>query len=328
MQYKPTRSLCATVAIVATLALGSTPAVAQETAAAAPAPVVAVPPPVAAAPTVAVPPVTIQPTAPQPEASAAAEPARTEPAPKRAATPRRAAAAPAASAPATGAPAAVAPVDTAPAVPTAAPAEAALQAPLDTAAPAPVAQAPAPAAEADGGGLTGEEASFLALLAAIGLGGVAFLAMGRRRRRMASEVGVEDYAPGLAPELATARLPEPAVLTETPVRADPVYDVTDHPAQPATASAAMAATRSTPAASFMGSGPVPDGDDRQDLIDRMVAAEPDEANPFTSPKARRRRARLILQARENGQPDDAAKPFDWRSYEPSRRREPSELTPA
>lgn len=207
-----------------------------------------------------------------------------------------------------------------------------MQTPLDAAAPAPVAEAPAPAAEADAGGLTGEEAGFLALLAAIGLGGIAFLVMGRRRRRrMASEAEVHDYTPEPAAEpAAAAGLQQPVVMTETPVRANPVYDVTDHPAQPALASAgASPAMTATPARSFaMGSGPVPVGDDREDLIERMVAAEPDEANPFTSRKARRRRARLILQARENGQSGDTAKPFDWRSYEPSRRRQPSELTPA
>lgn len=328
MQYKPTRSLCATVAIAATLALGSTTGFAQEAAPvvsvppAAPAPAITAPPPVSAAPTVAIPPVTVQPTAPQPEAAAAEPapaPARAEPAPRQAAA-----------APAAGAPAAATPADTAPAVPAAVPPESALQTPLDTAEldtaePAPVIQAPAPAAEADTGGLTGEEVGFLALLAAIGLGGIAFLVMGmRRRRRTASEVEVHDYTP----EPAVTGLQQPVVMTETPVRANPVYDVADHPAQPAMASPTMTAPRSAPTEAFaMGSGPFPT-DDRQHLIDRMVAAEPDEANPFTSRKARRRRARLLLQARENGQPGDAAKPFDWRSYEPSRRREPSELMPA
>lgn len=36
--------------------------------------------------------------------------------------------------------------------------------------------------------------------------------------------------------------------------------------------------------------------EREALLDRMVAAAPDAANPFTSRKARRRRARLILQS--------------------------------
>lgn len=40
---------------------------------------------------------------------------------------------------------------------------------------------------------------------------------------------------------------------------------------------------------------------RDSVLERMVSAEPDQANPFTSRKARRRRARLILASREAGQ---------------------------
>jgi len=39
-----------------------------------------------------------------------------------------------------------------------------------------------------------------------------------------------------------------------------------------------------------------DASERDALVNRMVAAAPDTANPFTSRKARRRRARLILQS--------------------------------
>ncbi|MCB2076442.1 MAG: hypothetical protein KDE55_01960 [Novosphingobium sp.] len=66
-------------------------------------------------------------------------------------------------------------------------------------------------------------------------------------------------------------------------------------------------------------GPVPTGEKRMVLIDRMVAARPDKANPFTSPRARRRRARMMLAAREQQLHDDAIRPFDWRTYKPSRR---------
>lgn len=53
-------------------------------------------------------------------------------------------------------------------------------------------------------------------------------------------------------------------------------------------------------------------DERAELIDRMVASPPDERNPFTSAKARRRRARLIVQSmgREAGTPAPSrAAPF-------------------
>lgn len=75
--------------------------------------------------------------------------------------------------------------------------------------------------------------------------------------------------------------------------------------------------------------PAPTGEARQKLIQEMVAAPPDEENPFTSVRARRKRARIILQRRENerheneqGQQGD--KPFDWRTHKPTTKsRNPS-----
>ena len=64
-------------------------------------------------------------------------------------------------------------------------------------------------------------------------------------------------------------------------------------------------------------GPVPTGEAREALLRRMVEAAPDAENPFTSGKARRRRARLILQAREQRQREIDRKPFDFRTYQPS-----------
>lgn len=69
-------------------------------------------------------------------------------------------------------------------------------------------------------------------------------------------------------------------------------------------------------------GEIPTGAEREELLRRMVAAPPDEANPFTSPRARRKRACLILQHRVHLQAqgtnqDDGAKPFDWRTYRPA-----------
>lgn len=300
MQYNPTRSLCATVAIAATLALGSTPAFAQDVA-----PAISVPaasPPSAPAPTIVVPPVTVQPTAPQPVAEAAPEPApRQAPAPRARAerpapAPRQAVAA------APAAPAAAAPVPVA-AIPAAAPVAPIAQAPLPAAAPAPVAE-PAPVAQADDG-LSGEEIGFLALLAAIGAGGIALLVKGKRRRRADGEADVRDYADAPAP----AAQP----VYEAPVLHTPVQTAMDRSAQPAVVrSVAPVAT-----------GPVPAGEARHALLDSMTDAEPDEANPFTSKKARRRRARLILQAQEAEHGTDT-RAFDWRTYEPSTRRQPAE----
>ena len=326
MQYKPTRSLCATAAIAATLALGSTPAFAQETAPAISAP--AAPAPVAAAPTVVLPPVTVQPTAPQPVAEAAPEPAA-RPAPRAQASRPAPKAAPKPAAAAASAPVAAAPIISAAPAPVAAtPVETTPQTPLDTA-PAPVAEA-SPAAQTDNG-LNGEEIGFLALLAALGLGGAAFAVTGLRRRRRlndAETVEAVEYAADPVPVVApTVGLKPPVTMQSTTVRArptfgqQPVYALSENPGMPETLvrdlpPAAPAESVSIP------DGPVPTGDDRQDLLDEMVAAEPDEANPFTSAKARRKRARLILQARESEQPsDNTGEPFDWRTYETPKVRE-------
>jgi len=309
MQYKPASSLCATVAIAATLALGSTPVFAQETAPAisvAPAP--AAP---AAAPAIEVPTVTVQPTAPQP---VAAEPVATT---AERATPRAqpSRSAPRA-APAARGPVAAAPVASRPAAPVAAaPAEPVAQAPIATTSPAPVAE-PAPAARpAETDGPTGEEMGFLAMLAALGVGGMAFLASRLRRRRSLDEIEAAEYvdpAP-IAPAVA------PAAVVERPVTAESTMDrVQPAAAVPRPALAGPIATGPI-ATGPIPAGPIPAGEARQALLDRMVAAEPDEANPFTSPKARRKRARLILQAREAEQGE--TQPFDWRTYEPSTRRE-------
>lgn len=329
MQYKPTRSPCATVAIAATLALGSTSGFAQDAGpVVAPASVAAAP-----APTIVVPPVTVQPTAPQPIApetatrTAPEPPARPAP---RAQAPRPAPKAAAAPAPRAAAPAPAVPVEVAPAAPAATPAvpaETVAQTPLDNAAPAPVVE---PAAQTDTG-LAIEEIGFLALLAAIGAGGIALLVMSRRRRRNAAAAEAYDEYHAEEPAFVAERTPalkQPIILTPTAVRAQPVYgerpETLDRTEPTVREPIAAAPVQTTPAQSFaMPTGAVPTGDDREALLDRMVAAEPDAENPFTTNKARRRRARLILQAREAEQNGDNARSFDWRTYEPSAKpREP------
>lgn len=79
-----------------------------------------------------------------------------------------------------------------------------------------------------------------------------------------------------------------------------------------------------PSTETLASGPIPIREDRRDLLETMVAAPPDEENPFTSRKARIRRARLILQHREHLQTQ--GKPFDWRTYRPTTR--PSTPSPS
>ncbi len=96
------------------------------------------------------------------------------------------------------------------------------------------------------------------------LGGVG-IAMTRRRRAWEANV---DFVPPVVNRPATRPMAERPIQTERPMAA-PVI-----------------ATGAAPASA----------DDRAALIDRMVAAQPDTSNPFTSAKARRRRARLIVQS--------------------------------
>ena len=58
--------------------------------------------------------------------------------------------------------------------------------------------------------------------------------------------------------------------------------------------------RVAPALSESRATPASGASARDSVLERMVSAEPDQANPFTSRKARRRRARLILASREGG----------------------------
>lgn len=138
--------------------------------------------------------------------------------------------------------------------------------------PAAVEAAPmaAPVATSD----MGDEALFGAgLLAALGLGGLA-LAFTRRRRAKRSDV---DRA--RAPVLVT---PPAATIAPTPA---PI--VHRAPVPQWTSPAAFALPAAVPQ----------DMQARRALIERMVTAKPDAANPFKSRKARTRRARLILAER-------------------------------
>ena len=54
--------------------------------------------------------------------------------------------------------------------------------------------------------------------------------------------------------------------------------------------------------------------ERQLLLDRMIAAQPDEANPFRSHKARARRARLIMQWMDSPARESRDPQFDLSAY--------------
>lgn len=128
------------------------------------------------------------------------------------------------------------------------------------------------------------ELALAGLLGALGLaavGGVAFLAS-RRRRRDADGLGDETtaYAPVETEEVverpvATTAIPNtaayaaPVAMRSSAASTDPVALPSDIPATYA---------------------------ERDALLKDLVAAEPDRANPFRSPSARARRAKLIIQS--------------------------------
>lgn len=294
------RALDATVAV---LALAPLPALAQD----ASAPVDAAPPAAAAPAVVSEPVVQAAPAAPivLPDEPAAATTAATT-ATTAASTPSSRAVSSAAPRAASPAPVAVAaPAASSPAQMIPPPGAGPDAAPLASApAPAPEAVAPV-AAEAAPQPDANRGLEALALggaLAALGAG--AIFAMTRRRRRVGA---VDDRA--IEPTTRAPFVPrETAPVVETP-------------AQRSTYAAPAAAVAAAPVAASAqnrwNDGPVPMGSDRHAMIESMVAAAPDASNPFRSAKARRRRARLVLQGREQRLQDKAQQPFDFRQYRPS-----------
>ena len=129
------------------------------------------------------------------------------------------------------------------------------------------------------------------LLALLGVGGIGLLAffLMRRRKRVA--------APTIERPVVTGRHVDAAPVLDR----DPVVTAYDHAPRPlasATASPAIAtpAMRSNGAAVELPQQVPATFEGRSNLLMRMVNARPDRANPFTSPKARVKRARLIMQS--------------------------------
>lgn len=148
---------------------------------------------------------------------------------------------------------------------------------------APVESAAAPAANPDDSTSPILPIAGLALLGVLGAAG--FAASRRKHQRVA----MAQYEV-IEPQPRAPSVDAPAVIDDNA----PV--VTGTP----TVNYAWA-TAPVPAPAMGDDGPVPTGAEREALLARMVAAAPDAANPFTSHKARRRRARIILQAREHRQ---------------------------
>ena len=286
MTQRTTTHRLAGTAIAAVLALSTTSVWAQVSAPAAEAPVAVAAP----VPTIVLPPVAIPPAPVVEAAPVEAAPAPRAAAPRSVAAPRVTTAPRAASAPvsrevpdASAAPkAATAVSDPAPLVPVAE----TDPLPSDIAAP-PVATAE-PASPNDSNDLL-----LAGLAGALGLGAIGLFAATRRRKVVASDEPLVAYEPVSEPVTAApqryATLAAPAF---TPLKS------WSEPRVPQTQPVDSRALNLNRAA----------------LLDRMVAAKPDANNPFTSGKARRKRARLMLQSLDNQRWDDAelAPGFDWR----------------
>jgi hypothetical protein len=170
------------------------------------------------------------------------------------------------------------------------------------ASPPPAAPAPAPVDQSDQSGDL-PVAGIAGLLAALGIAGLGIAAMRRRRNEPVYEEA--EYAPVVTPE----PVPEAVVVEPVPPSAAPV-----HAAPAGSASAVLSAS------------PLPQtAEERRELLDRMVAAAPDEANPFTAHKSRLRRARVQLQHEEATRP---AGHFDFRTYRPSTQAAAGGTVPA
>lgn len=176
-------------------------------------------------------------------------------------------------------------------------------------------QVPAPAQDTLSQGDATETAVWLGILASalgvIGLGVLGALAL-RRRRVGAVPIDVVER-PKVSDRQATSAgsLTPPVVPNSDPGRADGT--VTTAAVQPVAAPARIESAGFAPIApqarerqpvamtGYGATAALPrelprDPAEREALLERMVAAKPDRANPFVSRKARRKRARLILQS--------------------------------
>lgn len=149
-----------------------------------------------------------------------------------------------------------------------------------------------------------DEALVAGMLGALGLaavGGVAFAAS-RRRRRRATGTDYDVVEPTYLEEPVAA---EPVVVRNPePTPAMPMVSASSFAAPPAPVMAPPASPMASTSSVPNGNGdpiPLPSQvpetfEERDALLKELVAAEPDRANPFTSVRARARRAKLIMQS--------------------------------
>ena len=169
-----------------------------------------------------------------------------------------------------------------------------------------------PSGDAGGGNTEYALGALLAALAAGGLGGL--MLTGRRRRERTGQ-SRENRRAAVKPPVLFAHSPragtslppgyqgagKPAPAAPTPGTQGVVTSKIPAPAgQPVAASTTVSANLPgglSHSGAAVALPPVLPGtvEERRALLERLAAARPDRANPFRTPKARRHRARLIMQ---------------------------------
>lgn len=159
--------------------------------------------------------------------------------------------------------------------------------PMSAAAAVPVAESgPAPAPIED----NSQSALIMALLTAGAIGLAALLlVMARRKRRVKT------------PQIERPIVAREASATPPIIDREPVVTAYDEPGERVTPTETVYPAYETPASTNGAAVPLPaelprSKAERRNLLQRMIAAKPDRANPFVSHKARAKRARLILQS--------------------------------
>lgn len=188
--------------------------------------------------------------------------------------------------------------------------------------PAPQPAAPVPVAAQDSGDLP--VAGIVGLLAALGVAGIGIATMRRRRTHGTEEADYETET------LPSADIAEPVPVAVPFIEASPIAAAAPLAVTPVAAPRAAGPAPASSATAVLASAPLPhSADERRALLDRMVEAEPDEDNPFTSRKSRMRRARVQLQHHEHVEEARMAQvnTFDFRNYKPSTRNGGAPVNP-
>ncbi|WP_156521793.1 hypothetical protein [Croceicoccus pelagius] len=162
----------------------------------------------------------------------------------------------------------------------------------------------APASNPSAGDETNAVLTMAGGAAALGLGFVGLFMAGsarrRRRDRHGATAAMTDESKTLPLRKKPVAVPAAAAVAPNAISANPKPAVAQRRQPNVTYGGSKwddaGFVNASPAAAALPSDDVPrSAEGRRALLERLVRARPDEANPFRSPKARRRRARLIVQ---------------------------------